>query len=360
MKRILVSSLLVLCLCFSLCGFALAAPADISGTYFSLDESSEYMVINSEGSGMLVRDGLAYRLTWTLDGSTLSCTDSTGQSLSFELVGDSILRGERSYTKTGESAPVMKLAPERWAQGLGYVTDQADILTPSEEDELASRAQDISESCGCAVYILTLSDMRDFSLGSSVELCAEEISCGYDLGLGEGRDQILLLLSMAERDYSLTAYGDAANRAFTDYAKGCMEDEFLDDFGDDEWFDGFSDYLGEAERMLIASENGTPVDVTTPQGRPASTGGAILISLALGFIIALIVCLVLKSGMRSAKEQAEADGYISKNGVSFSDRRDIYTHTTETRVYDPPENNSSSGGGTSVGGGGFSHSSGKF
>lgn len=266
--------------------------------------------------------------------------------------------------------PAMSLAPESWGQGLGYVTDAADILTDSEEAELTNLAQSISERFSCGVYIITVYDFTDYTSSGSIELCAEEISSGYDLGLGEDHDLVLLMLSMAERDYDLMAHGSVGNAAFTDYAKSVMEDDFLDDFGDDEWYGGFRDYLSGCEEMLSAYANGEPVDIGSDSFRvtvdsydhtahSASVGGSLLFSLLLGFIIALTVCLIIKSGMRSAKEQTEADSYIGKNGVNFTDRRDIYTHTTETRVYDPPEK-PSGGGGTTIGGGGSSHSSGKF
>lgn len=38
--------------------------------------------------------------------------------------------------------------------------------------------------------------------------------------------------------------------------------------------------------------------------------------------------------MKTAKEKTEADDYMP--GLKLRVKRDVYTHTTQTRVYDPP------------------------
>lgn len=53
----------------------------------------------------------------------------------------------------------------------------------------------------------------------------------------------MLALSMAERDFQMLAHGDTANAAFTDYGKYIMQDEFLDNFREDDWYGGFADYI---------------------------------------------------------------------------------------------------------------------
>ena len=55
---------------------------------------------------------------------------------------------------------------------------------------------------------------------------------------------------MAERDYSLIAYGSDAHYAFTDYGKTVLENGFLDDFRRDDWNSGFSDYISGCEQLL--------------------------------------------------------------------------------------------------------------
>ena len=72
------------------------------------------------------------------------------------------------------------------------------------------------------------------------------------VGLVDEGGKILADMSvptMAERDYTLIAYG-YGNTAFTDYGKDKLSEVFLDDFGDDNWYSGLSDYLDKSESML--------------------------------------------------------------------------------------------------------------
>lgn len=84
---------------------------------------------------------------------------------------------------------------------------------------LRSAPPAVSEQYGCGVYIVTVEDFTDYSDAYYVDDFGEELFSSYDLGLGDGNCGILLILSMAERDYGLVAHGDFANTAFTDYGK---------------------------------------------------------------------------------------------------------------------------------------------
>ena len=164
---------------------------------------------------------------------------------------------------------------------------------------------------------------------------------------------VLLLLSMAERDYSLIAYG-YGNTAFTDYGKDSVADAFLDDFADDDWAEGCEDYLDACARLLAMARDGKPYD----RGAQARSGGAFLLSLALAFPIALLICWVWRvMAKKEVSEKQEARGYLKEGGVTITNRRDLYTHTTRTRR---KIEKSGSSGGTTVGSDGFSGKSGKF
>ena len=335
------------------------------GTYFSFDDSTEYIIVNANGSGMLVSDGYAYWISCTVNGSQFTFTDNVGEAFEGTISGGTIsgnYRGEdHAYTKTGESAPIMSLSPGDWNSGLDYVFDQAGLLSQSEVDDLSARAREISERYGCNVYIVTLDDFTDYSLGNSIELCAEEIRSGYDLGNGADHNMVMLVLSMAERDYDLMAHGGIGNSAFTDYVKSVVEDEFLDDFADDDWYNGFSDYLKHCGIYLSINEDemsDNHSDIDDGYGYVGYVSGvSIFIAVLIGFVVALVICIGIRKKMRPVKEQSNAHNYITKNGVDITLRSDVYTHTTETRVYDPPNDDH---GDTSIGSSGSSHSSGKF
>ena len=185
-------------------------------------------------------------------------------------------------------------------------------------------------------------------------------------------------LSMAERDFQMLAHGDTANAAFTDYGKYIMQDEFLDNFREDDWYGGFADYIAACGRYLEANANGTPIDVepsdeTEEEYEPLSFGDKLFFAalmafrfgLPLGLIVAFIVCAVYKRQLKSVRRATEAARYTVSGGAEITAREDRFTHTTEVRTpikteSDDHDSGPSFSGGTTVNSGGFSHSGGKF
>ena len=250
------------------------------------------------------------------------------------------------------------------AARLNYVTDEAGLLSASEYNVLNTAAAQISAEYGCSVYIITLNDYKNYSDGNVYD-CATEIFTNYELGYGADKNGVLLLLSMAERDYSLIAHGSVGNTAFTDYAKDVLSDKFLDDFSYNKWFSGFEDYIDYAEYMLAEATKGTPVDVPAAAPRRVNHGQNIALIITVPCLVAFAVCTVFKSQMKTVKRKRTAESYITGD-VNLRYKEDRYTHTTTTRrrVQQQQTNRSFSssggGGGTTIGGGGFSGKSGKF
>ena len=246
---------------------------------------------------------------------------------------------------------------------LDHVTDTAGLLTDGQAADLESRAAQMSQQYGCGTYIVTVDDYEDYTDGS-VRQCAEEIFTDYDLGYGDSRDGVLLLMSMAERDYALIAHGDFGNAAFTDYGKDVLTDAFLDDFRYDNWYDGFSDYLDVSGDMMSAARSGNPVDVDNggydgyDGGSSGSrvTVGSVCAIVIIALLVALIVSMALKKKMKSARTQVMAEEYVIPQGVVIDVREDSFSHRTEVREVIE----SKSKGGTTVNLGGFSGKSGKF
>ena len=148
--------------------------------------------------------------------------------------------------------PVMAAAP--------YVDDEAAILTLSEVETLEARAAEISEHYGVGVYICILDDFGDYGYPDAAT-ASYSIYHAQSLGYGSGRDGILLLLSMSNRKYATFVYGDKAEPIFPDGKLIKLENAFLDDFADNDWYDGFSDYL-EGCAGILSVDSG---EFTWPQ-----------------------------------------------------------------------------------------------
>ena len=230
----------------------------------------------------------------------------------------------------------------------------AELLTDEEYWTLEDYAQEISTVQQCAVYFVTVEDYRDYGTGTIYDV-SMDIFEGNGFGMGEKRDGVLLLLSMADRDYYLLAHG-FGDTALTDYGKDYISEEFLDNFGDNDWYGGCMDYLTYTDALLSQARAGNIYD----RGSSITGGQLWLWSLILGAGIAAVVCLLQRAMMRKkVRMQTDALGYLEGGKADITRRSDRYTHTTEIRREIKQETSSTDSGGHSHSGG-YSGKSGKF
>ena len=248
-----------------------------------------------------------------------------------------------------------------------YYYDSVGLLTARQRAELEDSGAAIAQAYDFGVYVVVLADYRDYDR-RSVEDAAETVYRELDLGVGAAKSGLMLLLSMDDRDYDLCAYG-YGHTAFTDYGKAQLARVFLDDFRYDDWYAGFRDYQAEAEEMLRLAAEGSPVDDpyvgygdSGLERSRSEPGPVIAFSLLIGCVVALIVCMVMRSKSRSVKSARSAGTYAVPEGLYLAESFDKFSHITEQRVRIESDRSSGGGhsGGTSISSGGFSHSSGKF
>ena len=216
---------------------------------------------------------------------------------------------------------------------LNYVTDDAGILTDSQWEDLEQRAQQVSEEYQCGVYMITVDDYTDYST-ESVYTADYTIYHDYEMGMGEDRDGIMILLSMEDRDYAMFVYGPKASEVFNAYGQEQLETYFLDNFRDDDWYEDYEATPGE------------------------NFGVSFLMALGISCVISIIICLLLLLKMHTVHQKTEANDYVSEK-LKLSRKEDRYTHTTQTRRKIERESSSSSSTHSESGGGG-SGRSGKF
>ena len=275
--------------------------------------------------------------------------------------------------------PYSALAEDTGNESFPYVLDNAGILTESQRGALESRAAQFSEAHGCSLYIVTVKDHTEFN--PDVYEAAKGIFKYYDLGYGEGKDGVLLLLSMNERDFGLIGHGDKGETVCGHESRWIIEDEILDNLGNNDWYGGFSDYFEVCGKQLTKLENGEDITegadiIVGPDGleyhsynapgQPTRmpTGAKLGIGIGAPCLIALAICSTFKAQMKTAKEKTTAEEYVVPGSAALRVRDDRFINRTETRV--PIQTHSSSGRGGSSGGssfhsgGGFSGRSGKF
>ena len=90
-----------------------------------------------------------------------------------------------------------------------WVTDEAGLLTDQQISQLSQRAAALAHSSGVGVYIRTVDDYADYGF-TDVETASYTLYHNDSLGVGDGRDGVLLLLSVSNRKYAAfvwPAYG---------------------------------------------------------------------------------------------------------------------------------------------------------
>ncbi|MBE6030606.1 MAG: TPM domain-containing protein [Clostridiales bacterium] len=232
------------------------------------------------------------------------------------------------------------------------VTDYADLLTDSEQQILENKAQEIADTYGVGAYIVTVNDYRDYTDGSIYD-ASDFFYLENELGEGNDGDGIMLLLSMTDRDYNLIAYGDYAQYVFNDGGMYYLEDFFLDDFRNDDWYEGFYDYLTWCDNYIVQAENGEAYSYDfVPAGSAGDTdyeeeSGDIMTSIAIILFLPLIVAgiyiFTLVRKMKSVEAAFEASEYMTGR-INLIEEHDIFTHQTKTRRKIEKESSSSSGG----------------
>ena len=223
-------------------------------------------------------------------------------------------------------------AAEQTGAQLNYVTDAAGLFSEGENAQLEKMAETVSKKYGVGVYAVTVEDFRDYN-SDGVYKATYTIYHDYTMGEGPDRDGIMLLISMDDRDWAMFCYGERCEYAFNSYGQEKLEKVFLDNFGENDGYGGFYDYIKEC--------NSYPI----------------LIVIGLSLLASMVIVAVVWEKMNSVAKKATANVYISK-ALQLTEKTDYFTHKTTSRQ--KIERSSSSGGSQSESGGGGSGRSGKF
>jgi len=231
-----------------------------------------------------------------------------------------------------------------------YVMDDAGLLTEQERAELNAYAAKIAETQEIGIYILTVYDYRDY--GEEYEIFDVLWNYYHDnrLGWGENREGMILMLSMRGRDYATFFYGDRTEYAFNSYGQEQHETYFLDNFGYDDWYGGFMDYLTVAEDYMARAAAGDPVR--------ESPWPMAMVFICIALAIAAIATLIEWGKMKNVAMKTDALRYQTEAGLNLTVQTDQFIRQTVTRR--KIQTQSSSGGSGPRSGGGGSGRSGKF
>lgn len=126
--------------------------------------------------------------------------------------------------------------------------DYEEVLTQVQIDTLEEKTRAIAEKYGIGVGIITIDDYTPY--GDDAYDAAEQLYNELDLGASEDGDGVALLISLDDRDFATYVHGAKAEEIFSDAVLQNLEPYFLDNFGNDDWYGGLSDFVSGCEWYL--------------------------------------------------------------------------------------------------------------
>ena len=213
-------------------------------------------------------------------------------------------------------ALILALAvPIAAASNVDYLVDEADLLTGTQERELNTLLEDLSQKCGVDVVVVTADDLGY----QSSQSYADDF---FDYG-GYGEDGILWLVDMENRQSVFSTCGSCVD-TFTDAIQSDMHDELIPLLQD-------SAFAEAVERFAELCEDELGFDV----------GAALLIALGVGLLVAAIATAVMRGKLKSVRSKADAADYMKSGSLQLTEARDFFLYHTISRVAKPKNNDSS-------------------
>lgn len=231
--------------------------------------------------------------------------------------------------------------------GIPHVVDNAGVLDREQHQTLEKRAKSLSQKYAFDFVILTVQSTGT----ASAEQYADDFYDFNDYGFGEDYDGILLLVSIADRKWQLSASG-FGETAFTPYGEGVMMDEVLPYMKDGDYAGAFGTFLTQSESLLKQARSGRPLDEPEAGGFPI---GSLLVCAVLGFGLAFAPMSVLKKQVRNVGSKADAMDYVTQP-LELEHQADRFLYSTVMKRPRPKQESSSGGNSSRRSSSGRSHS----
>ena len=239
-----------------------------------------------------------------------------------------------------------------------HVEDRINLFSDATQTELNDRCNELSEAYDTCCLILTtgsLSDTEDLDLSDASDFVFESTIMAYAdeylesiIGVGDENNGIVLVIYINENN--------AYDRGYWISTQGKEVDNFMDPMEDimssvkDKLSDG--NYEGAASAFLDCTAN------VFRFGKLPPSVGVVLICTAIGFVIALIVVLAMKSKMKNVQIASAADGYLREDTVDIRNCNVVFVRKEVTRTRRESSSSSGGGGGSHSSSSGTSHGGG--
>ena len=218
------------------------------------------------------------------------------------------------------------------------VQDAAKLLSSEERLNLQAKLDEISDRQQLDVVVVTTDSLDD----RTAEAYADDMFDYGGYGYGDNRDGVLFLISMEERDWHISTRGYGIT-AFTDAGIRYIGKQMKPDLKAGNYAEAFDTYADLCDEFIAKARNGNPYDVKNLPREPLSFKW-IPISIVVGVVLAFIVVGMMKSKLKTVRNQAEANDYLKPGSLDVTQRRELFLYHTLTRTAKPKGDDSGSGG----------------
>ena len=240
---------------------------------------------------------------------------------------------------------------EGFADEYYRLQDTDNLLSLEEKEEILDLLDEVSQSMSFDLAIITLDSLE----GDSARDRADDIYDQCSFGYGRNRDGAMLLVSMSEREWYITTCGYGIT-AFTDAGIAYIGEQISGYLADGDYAEAFREFVSLGEEFVTQARSGDSFDRSSLPRAPLSAGW-IVISLAVGLVIALITVGIMKGKLKTVRSQVRAENYVREGSVQVTESSDLFLYHTVNRTARPKDNDSGSSthvssSGTTHGGGG--------
>ena len=236
-------------------------------------------------------------------------------------------------------------------ESLPRLVDDADLLSASEEADVLKKLDKIKATYGMDAVIVTV----DSTEGLPPMAFADDF---YDYG-GYGKDGVLLLVSMEDRDWWISTSGYGIT-AFTDAGLEYLSEQFLDDLSDGEYAKAFHTFADQCRDFIDQARTGKPYNSGNLPKKPFGVVKHLLIALAGGLIVALIITGSMRSKLKTVRRQPKATSYVVPGSMQVTRSSDMFLYRHVDRTEKEEKRSGSSTTHTSSSGNTHGGSGGKF
>lgn len=231
----------------------------------------------------------------------------------------------------------LSLAVSAFAVSGTDIYDEADLLSTQEETQLAEKLSEIGEEFDAQIVVMTVT-----STSGNIDAYIEDKFDSMNMGYGENRDGVLLLVCMDSREYRILSNGYAGEAIGTDQIDAISE-AIVSDLSEGAYADAFSTFADQCAYYLDGYLNGFPFNI----------GKNLIVALIVGVVAGIVVAFVLKKQLKSVRQQKQANVYIKSGSMQITASRDLFLYREVSKTKKASTNSSGSGSSRNVGGGKF-------